>query len=75
MTFPLLVGAIAVVAAAILLVLWQIADRRVRPGFTKKDVETLMQRLDTSDEERRDMQRRIEQLEAIAAEKPLHGGL
>ncbi len=71
----LLFGAIVVVAGAILLVLWQIADRRVRPRLTAGEAKALFERLDAAKEERQDMKRRLEQLEAIASDKPLHEGL
>ena len=71
----LLIAAGVILLGAILIVLWQYADRRVQRQLTEGEAKMLQDRLSKADEEREDMLRRIEQLEAIAADRPLHGGL
>ena len=71
----LLTGAVAVVATATLLVLWQIADRRTQARITVSEAKVLTDKLDAAALERQAMKQRIERLEAIASERPLHGGL
>lgn len=75
MVILLLVGAVVIVASAILLVLWYLADRRMRPQITTGEVKALTDQLESAAEERRDLTRRIEQLESIASDRSLHGGL
>ena len=71
----LILGAAVILVAAVLIVLWQYADRRVRPQLTTGEAKELESRLDSAAVERQDLKRRIEQLEAIASERPLKGGL
>ncbi len=70
MPLLLLLGALAIVAVATLVLVWQFADRRMRPMLTAGEAKSFKGRLDVAESERQELRRRIEQLETIAAEEP-----
>ena len=71
----LLIGTITVTGIALIGLLWMSLDRRFHGRAAPREVDAIREKLRVADEERKDMRGRIETLEAIAADRPLHGGL